>query len=211
MKGKRGKRGMALLFHLTSELDGGGWPTSRPSRFATGNDSVQVPEWAPWSLWTDAENRAPTGIRAPDRRARSESLYRLRYPGTLRTSVCNWSTGTLFYLTHIVCHFPSLRHRVCGRPRKWATFHTISFNTTPISWSRVKCLVLRSGWFNQQQNLPRPFDERSSEAQSQPHCGGEQKNPWHCRRTYPSFHHTNCLLNGQSKIVAKTRRNFVPT
>jgi len=28
-----------------------------------------------------AENLAPTGIRFPDRSARSESLHRLRYPG----------------------------------------------------------------------------------------------------------------------------------
>ena len=31
--------------------------------------------------WTGAENLAPTGIRSPDRPARSESLYRLSYPG----------------------------------------------------------------------------------------------------------------------------------
>jgi hypothetical protein len=37
--------------------------------------------WAPASVWTDAENLAPTGIRSPDRPARSESLYRLRHPG----------------------------------------------------------------------------------------------------------------------------------
>ena len=29
----------------------------------------------------DAENLAPTGFRSPDRSARSESLYRLSYPG----------------------------------------------------------------------------------------------------------------------------------
>jgi hypothetical protein len=210
MKCKGGKRGMALLFCLTSALDGGGWPTPRPSLFSSRNESVEVPEWAPWSLSTGAENRAPNGIRAPDRRARSESMYRLRYPATLRTPVCNWTTGSLFYLTYIVCHFPPLRHCacVCGRPQKWAAFHTIDFNTTP-SWSRVKCLVLRSSWFNQQQNLSRPFDVSSTEAQGQPNCGGEQKNPWHCRRTYPSFQHTNCLLSGQSKIVVKTGRNCV--
>jgi hypothetical protein len=37
--------------------------------------------WAPGTGWTGAENLAPTGIRSPDRPARSESLYRLRYPG----------------------------------------------------------------------------------------------------------------------------------
>jgi len=168
-----------------------GWVTdATPHPLYQRECSVQVPEWAPLSLSTGAENRAPTGIQSPDRRDRSESLYWLRYPGTLRTPVCNWNTRTLFYLTHIVCHFPPLRHLACGRPRKRATLHTISFNTTSSSWSRVKCLVLRSGWFNQQQNLLRPSDESSGETQSQPHCGGEQKNPWHCRRTYPSLQHT---------------------
>jgi len=34
-------------------------------------------------VWTGAENLAPTGIRSPDRPARSKSLYRLRYPAHL--------------------------------------------------------------------------------------------------------------------------------
>jgi hypothetical protein len=37
----------------------------------------------PGPVWTGAENFAPTGIRSPDRPARSESLYRLSYPGPL--------------------------------------------------------------------------------------------------------------------------------
>jgi hypothetical protein len=43
--------------------------------------TVQEAGWAPGSVWTVAENLAPTGIRSPDCPARSESLYRLRYPG----------------------------------------------------------------------------------------------------------------------------------
>ena len=35
---------------------------------------------APWPVWTGAENLAPTGIRSPDRPARSQLLYRIRYP-----------------------------------------------------------------------------------------------------------------------------------
>jgi len=38
-------------------------------------------------VWTDVENIASTGIRSPDRTARSESLYRLSYPGPLLTCV----------------------------------------------------------------------------------------------------------------------------
>jgi len=41
---------------------------------------VQEAGWAPGPVWAGAENLAPTGIRSPDRPARSQSLYRLRYP-----------------------------------------------------------------------------------------------------------------------------------
>jgi len=44
---------------------------------------VQETGWAPGSVWTGAENLTPTGIRSPDRPARSLSLYRLRYPPQL--------------------------------------------------------------------------------------------------------------------------------
>ena len=45
---------------------------------------VQEAGWAPGPVWTGAEELAPTGIRSPDREARSESLYRLSYPGPPR-------------------------------------------------------------------------------------------------------------------------------
>jgi hypothetical protein len=41
---------------------------------------VQETAWVPGQVWTGAENLAPTGIRSPDRPARSHSLYRLRFP-----------------------------------------------------------------------------------------------------------------------------------
>jgi hypothetical protein len=58
-------------------------PTPRPL-YPRERDPVPIVQeagWAPGSVWTAAENLAPTGIRSPDRPARSESLYRLRYPG----------------------------------------------------------------------------------------------------------------------------------
>jgi len=42
--------------------------------------TVQEAGWAPGPVWTGAENISPTGIRSPDRPARSQSLYRLSYP-----------------------------------------------------------------------------------------------------------------------------------
>jgi hypothetical protein len=56
--------------------------TLRPL-FTLGKDTapiVQEVGWAPGPFWTGAENLASTGIRCPDRPARSQSLYRLRYP-----------------------------------------------------------------------------------------------------------------------------------
>ena len=68
-------RGMALPFHDLGTEDGGGWSTPHPGRFTSGKDPVLLAGWAPEPVWTGAENLAPTGIRSPDRPARSESLY----------------------------------------------------------------------------------------------------------------------------------------
>ena len=57
--------------------------TPRPL-FTPGKDpvpTVQEAGWAPGPVWTGAKNLALTGTRTPDRPARSESLYRLSYPG----------------------------------------------------------------------------------------------------------------------------------
>jgi len=69
---------------LTPSPDGCGWSTPRPGRFTPGNDPlpiVQEAGWAPGLVWMGAENLAGTGIRFTDRPSRSESLYRLNYPG----------------------------------------------------------------------------------------------------------------------------------
>jgi hypothetical protein len=48
-------------------------------------------------VWTGEENLAPTGIRSPDRPARSESLYRLSYPGPPLNN-----TRTYLISTHVI-------------------------------------------------------------------------------------------------------------
>ena len=91
----RGRRGIALLF-----LDHGtrrGWGVSVTPRphFTPGKDPVPILQeagWAPGPVWTGAENLAPTGILSPDRPARSQSLYRLRYPAN------NEITGWWFFI-----------------------------------------------------------------------------------------------------------------
>jgi hypothetical protein len=53
-------------------------PRQRSGSYCTGG-------WmGPRPVWTSAGNFAPTGIRSPYRPARSESLYRLSYPGPRR-------------------------------------------------------------------------------------------------------------------------------
>ena len=51
--------------------------------FSPGKDPVPIVQEAGCAsgpVWTGAENIAPTGIRSPDRSARSQSLYELCYP-----------------------------------------------------------------------------------------------------------------------------------
>ena len=73
------------VYSCTLSVDGGGWLTPRSVHFTPGKETplpiIQEAGWSPWSVWTDAENIAPTGIRSADFPARSESLYRLHYPG----------------------------------------------------------------------------------------------------------------------------------
>jgi hypothetical protein len=52
-------------------------PAALPPGKLTGYPIVQESGWAPGHFLTDAENLAFTGIRSPDRPARSELLYRL--------------------------------------------------------------------------------------------------------------------------------------
>ena len=77
-------RGIALPFHDLGAR--WGWVVSTTPRplYPRERDPVPIVQevgWAPEPVWTGAENLAPTVIRSPDRPARSESLYRLSYPG----------------------------------------------------------------------------------------------------------------------------------
>jgi hypothetical protein len=74
----RGSRGIALGTRRWWRVS----LTPRPL-FTPRKDPVHIVEgagWVPGPVWTGAENFAPTGIRSPDLPARSQSLYRLRYP-----------------------------------------------------------------------------------------------------------------------------------
>jgi len=63
-----------------------GWRVSITPRplFTSRKDPVPIVQeagWAPGPAWAGVKNLAPTGIRSPDRPARSQSLDRLSYPG----------------------------------------------------------------------------------------------------------------------------------
>jgi len=63
-------------------LEGVGVSVTPRPLFTPGKEPVPIVQeagWAPWPVWTGAENLASTGIRSPDRPAHSQSLYRLRY------------------------------------------------------------------------------------------------------------------------------------
>ena len=71
---------------MTTALEGVRYQRYTPAALYPRKDPVPIVQevgWAPGPVWTGAENLAPTGIRSPDRPARSQSLYRLRYPADI--------------------------------------------------------------------------------------------------------------------------------
>ena len=103
---------------MTTAVEGGDESASRPGRFLTpGKDPVPIVQeagWVPGPVWTGAENHPLTRIRSPDRPARSQSLYRLRYPAherdvTYLHELIPWSRVLLEELTssQLVKKFPA--------------------------------------------------------------------------------------------------------
>ena len=60
---------------------GVGWSAASPSHFTPGKDPVPIVQEAGWADLDGCGKSRLTGVRSPDRPARSESLYPLRYPG----------------------------------------------------------------------------------------------------------------------------------
>ena len=72
------------VFFLTSALDGSRLLKPHLVRLTSGAHSTGG-WWAPWPIWTGAENFAPAGMWYKDLSTRSELLYRLSYPGPCLT------------------------------------------------------------------------------------------------------------------------------
>jgi hypothetical protein len=87
MDAQKGSRGTALLFFLTSALDGVGGRRQAPAALPPGKWRVTIVQetvWATGPVWTVGEISPQRG-GSHDRPACSESLYRLRYPGPFVT------------------------------------------------------------------------------------------------------------------------------
>jgi len=125
----RVERGIALLFHDHGTRRG--WRvkvTPRPL-FTPRKDlvpTVQEAGWATGPVWTGTENLVPTGIRFPDRPARGQSLYRLRYPAHIVVPMRNRNA-------HRISGWKPVGKRLLGIPRRrWA--HNIKTDLTKIRW-----------------------------------------------------------------------------
>jgi len=70
--------GIALFFHDHGTIRGWGVSVTPRPLFTPRKNPVPIVQeagWAPGPVWTGAENLAPTGIRTPDRPARSQSVH----------------------------------------------------------------------------------------------------------------------------------------
>ena len=65
MKAQRGSRGFCSTFFNLGARWGLGGQRHAPAALPDLVPIVQEAGWAPWPVWTGAENLAPTGIRSP--------------------------------------------------------------------------------------------------------------------------------------------------
>ena len=68
--------------------------------------------WISGLVCTGAENFAPTGIRSPDRPARSQSLYRLNHPGSVTRVTFAKIVVPLHYHKISYKHLQFMKHRM---------------------------------------------------------------------------------------------------
>jgi len=110
---RRGSRAIALPF-----LDHGtrrGWRVSVMPRllFTPGKDPVPIVQeagWAPGPVRTGAENLASTRIQSPDRPARSQLLYQLRYPAHIPIVSMSTNLKLVTRGTFIQCPKPLMNY-----------------------------------------------------------------------------------------------------
>ena len=87
---------------------------------------VQEAGWASGPVWTGAEKLAPTGILSPDRPARRQSLYRLRYPDGQEVWATNILCSEIEGFIYRVVH-KSVKHFKNSQQIDYATDHGNSY------------------------------------------------------------------------------------
>jgi len=127
-----------------------GWGFSVTPRplFTPGKDPVPIVQEAGWASgpdWTGAENLAPTGIRSPDRPARSQSLYRLSYPAHLHSVRRNEFTFAIAACLFFPAWFQALWHFAV---RYWylVLFVTVLMSITSFSSTLYAFSALVLNW-----------------------------------------------------------------
>jgi hypothetical protein len=93
-EGPEGEQIYSSTLPSASTLGGGGWSAPSRGRFTSGKDPVSIVDHR-GGLEGCGKARSPTGIRSPDRPARSKSLYRLRKLST-RKKFCRLEHGFRF-------------------------------------------------------------------------------------------------------------------
>jgi len=118
------------------------WPFFTPGKYPV--PIVQEAGWAPGPVWTSAENLVLTGIRSPDRPARSQSLYRLSYSANT-----NMSSAVTIYMCSGLClrHFPCTWYvfpqNSCSLYSKHVHRISTKVGQTAIEWPQRAKLTLR--------------------------------------------------------------------
>jgi len=112
----RGSKCIVLPFHDHGTRRGWGVSVTPRPLFTQGKDPVPIVQeaLAPGPVWTGAENLAPTGIGYPDRPARSQSLYRLRYAAHGKAVIFTYSECLSVAL--VIRHAKRVRHVICSLP-----------------------------------------------------------------------------------------------
>jgi hypothetical protein len=96
----------------------------------------------PRLLWTGEDHLASIFFRTSDRSARSESLYRLRYPAQRLWLILNPVTGTL-------CRICSIRFSyLCGVDLNSLQLTSVSFLEHFPVWYMISLRALRSSYLN---------------------------------------------------------------
>ena len=129
---------------MTSALRWGVWSAPSPGRFTPGKEPVPIVQetvWAPGPVWTGAENLPPTGIRSPDRPARSDYpipapnvLFNTSYfPSYIRSVVLNFHFifGPISSVLASTWSFPVFLYSTASIPLLYMT---------DLNFSMLRCL-----------------------------------------------------------------------